>query len=281
VWTLLQNEWGEAYSRVGVRRPELAALTRDDALSFYEDHYAPDNAILVIAGDVEVADVQRLAEKYYGAIAPRGVAARADLISDAPVEGGETVLRDARVKQASWSESVTQPSLTNGTPTRVAALEVMSELLGGDGTSRLYRALVIDQPLAVSVGTSYYQASRGDGQFAFYASPRPGVSLDQLAQEVDTVTRRLLDEGLEVGELDRMKKRMLAEAVYSRDAMGTGAWAIGGALASGHSIEDVEVWPERIQAVTEQDVLEALKAVLAEPRRITTKLLQNGEGDGA
>jgi len=262
-------------------RSELAALTREDALTFYKDHYAPDNAILVVAGDVNVDDVKRLAAKYYGVIAPRGVAARAKLVTTAPVEGGETVLRDERVKQASWSESVIQPSLSNGEPKRVAALEVLSEILGGGGTSRLYRALVIGQPLAVSVGTSYDQASRGDGRFAFYASPRSGVGLDQLAHAVEVEARRALDTGLKAGELDRIKKRMLADAVYSRDSMNTGAWALGSALAAGHSIEDVEAWPERIAAVSEADVIEALKAVLAEPRRITTKLLQNGNGDGA
>lgn len=262
-------------------RDELASVTREDALAFYKDHYAPDNAILVIAGDVDVAQVQRLADKYYAPIPARGVAKRATLVTDAPIIGGETVLRDARVRQASWSENVIQPSLSNGAPTRVAALEILSELLGGGGTSRLYRALVIDQALAVSAGTYYDQSARGDGQFAFYASPRPGVSLDQLAEAVRVETRRILDDGLKAGELAGIKKRMMADAVYSRDAMKTGAWAIGGALAAGHSIEDVEAWPERIQAVTEQDVIDALKAVLAEPKRITTKLLQNGDGDGA
>lgn len=273
---------GHAYARPIIGwRDELAALSREDALAFYKDHYAPDNALLVVAGDVELAEVKRLAEKHYGPIPARGVAPRVNLVTDEPVIGGESVLRDARVKQASWAQSIIQPSLTNGEPRRVAALEVLSELLGSGGTSRLYRALVIDQAIAVSAGTYYDLSARGEGHFAFYASPRPGVSLDQVAQEVRVQTQRLLDEGLDQNELARIKKRMLADAVFSRDAMKTGAWAIGGALAAGHSIEDIEAWPEHIAAVSEQDVLDALKAVLSEPRRITTKLLPNGEGDGA
>jgi len=272
---------GHPYARPIIGwRAELAALTREDALAFYKDHYAPDNAILVVAGDVEVAQVKRLAEKYYAPIPARSVAKRASLVTVDSVTGGETVLRDARVKQASWSQTVIQPSLTNGNPKRIAALEVLTELLGSGGTSRLYRALVIDQPLAVSVGSYYDQASRGDGRFTFYASPRPGVGLDDLSKAVFAEVRRLHTDGLELGELARIKKRMIADAVFSRDAMKTGAWSIGGALAAGHSIEDVEQWPERIAAVTEQDVIEALRGVLSEPRRITTKLLQNGNGDG-
>ena len=262
-------------------REELAALEREDALAFYRDHYAPDNAILIVAGDVTVDTVKRLAEKHYAPIPPRDLGKRASLIMTNAIEGGETVLRDARVKQASWAQSIIQPSLTNGDPTRVAALEVLNELLGSGGTSRLYRALIIDQAIAVSAGTYYDQGARGDGRFAFYASPRPGVTLDQLSAAVHKEAQRLLDEGLQDDELVRIKKRMLADAVFSRDAMKTGAWTIGGALAADHEVEDIESWPERIQAVTEQDVLDALKAVMDEPRRITTKLLPNGEGDGA
>jgi zinc protease len=262
-------------------RAELEALTREDALAFYKDHYAPDNAILVVAGDVNMDDVKRLAETYYGPIPARGLGERKSLVTQGPVTGGETVLRDARVKQASWAETIIQPSLTNGDPKRVAALEVLEELLGGGGTARLYRALVVERPLAVSVGAYYDQGARGDGQFAFYASPRPGVSLNQISAAVRNEVQKVLDQGLKDGELARIKKRMLADAVFSRDAMKTGAWSIGGALAAGHSIDDVEMWPERIRAVTEQEILDALKAVLNEPRRITTKLLPNGNGDGA
>ncbi len=262
-------------------RDEIVALSREDVLAFYRDHYAPDNAILVVAGDVTVEQVKALAETYYTPIPARNLNGRDSLISSGSVQGGETVLHDARVKQASWSESVIQPSLTNGAPARVAALEVLGEVLGGGGTSRLYRALVIDTALAVSVGTYYDEKARGDGRFAFYASPRPGVNLDDLAQAVRAEVQKFRDEGFADGELARIKKRMLADAVFARDAMRTGAWTIGGALAAGHRIEAIENWPERIAAVTEQDVLDALDAVLDEPRRITTKLLPDGAGGDA
>jgi len=254
-------------------RPELAALTREDALAFYKAHYAPDNAILVVAGDVQLADVKRLAEKYYGAIAPAGTPKRASLVTDASIEGGETVLQDARVRQPVWTQTVLQPSYTNGTIKRVVALEVLHHVLGNSGTSRLYRKLVIEQALAVSAGTYYDSGARGEGRFVLHARPRRGVDLDTLASAMHAEFRRLLSEGLDPGELDRIKKRLLSAAVYARDEMKTGAWTIGGALAAGHPLTAVESWPEYIRAVTEQDVLDALAAVLAEPRKITTKLL--------
>ena len=256
-------------------RDELASVTREDALAFYKDHYAPDNAVLVVAGDVDVAEVKRLAELHYGPIPPRAPAPAPapSLISDAPIEGGVTVLRDARVQQPGWSETILQPSYTNGDIKRVVALEVLSEALGDAGTSRLYRKLVIEQALAVSAGTSYDSGSRGEGRFLFHASPRPGVELDELAAAVHAESKRLLVEGFEPGELERIKARLISGAVFARDEMKTGAWTIGAALAAGHAVSTVEDWPAHIRAVSEQDVLDALAAVLAEPRRITTKLL--------
>lgn len=260
-------------------RDELATVTREDALAFYKAYYAPDNAILVVAGDVLVDEVKRLAQRHYGAIKPAGVPPRPSLVTDAPIAGGEAVLKDARVKQATWSQTVVQPSYTHGDVKRVVALEVLHEALGDAGTSRLYRKLVIEQALAVSAGTAYDAGARGEGRFTFYASPRPGVDLDTLAAAVLAEAERFLQEGFDVGELDRLKSRMLANAVFARDEMKTGAWTIGAALAAGHPLSAVEDWPERVRAVTEQDVMDALKAVLLEPRRVVAKLLpQTGNG---
>lgn len=270
---------GHPYGRPIIGWPgELETVTREDALAFYRAHYAPDNAILVVAGDVVAAEVKTLAEKYYGVIPARGVKPRPSLIGGAPIPGGEAVLKDPRVRQSAWSETVVQPSYTNGAPQRVLALEVLSEILGDAGTSRLYRKLVIERALAVSAGTFYDASPRGEGAFVFHASPRPGVSLEQLAQAVRTEAERLLKDGLEPGELERVKTRLQANAVFARDELKTGAYTIGAALASGHTLEDVEAWPERLAAVTEQDVKDALRAVLEDQRRVTTKLLPEAEG---
>lgn len=261
-------------------REELASVTREDVLAFYKQHYAPNNAVLVVAGDVKVEDVKRLAQKYYGAIAPANGLAHPSLVVNGAIAGGETVLKDERVRQPAWSETVLQPSYTNGDIKRIVALEVLGEALGDGSTSRLYRKLVIEQSLADGAGTHYDSSSRGDGSFLFHATPRPGVELDTLAAAVHAEAKRLLDEGFEAGELDRIKKRMISGAVFARDEMKTGAYTIGAALASGHPLTTVEDWPDYIAAVSEQDVLDALAAVLGEPRRITTKLLPD-EGTGS
>ena len=268
---------GHPYGRpiIGWRN-ELANLTRADAMAYYKDHYAPDNAILVVAGDVDPQEVKRLAEKYYAPIPPAHASPRQSLDFAGPVEGGEVVLKDPRVRQPSWSELVVQPSYATTEPARVAALEVLSEILGGGATSRLYRKLVIEDALAVAAGAYYDGTAAGPGRFALYASPRPGVDLDTVAQAVHAEVRRLLDEGLDEGELARIKNRMLSSAIFARDDMKTGAWTIGSALASGLDVGVVENWPANIEAVSEQDVIAALKAVMDEPRRVTARLM---EGD--
>jgi zinc protease len=261
-------------------RDEVAALTREDVLAFYKEHYAPNNAILVVAGDVNVDDVRRLAQKHYGVIAPAKLAPRPSLVVNGAIEGGETVLKDARVPQPGWTQTVLQPSYTNGDVKRVVALELLGEVLGGGATSRLYRKLVIDQPMAVSVGAYYNSGARGDGTFMFHATPQPGVDVDALADAVRAEAQRLLDEGFEQGELDRIKKRMISSAVFARDEMKSGAYTIGSARAAGHSLMTVEDWPDHIREIREQDVLDALAQVLTDPRRITTKLLPD-EGRGS
>jgi len=265
---------GHPYGRPVIGwRDELAGLTREDALAFYHANYAPNNAILVVAGDVTVEQVKRLAKTYYGVIPAHPMAQHRTLVTDAAIQGGKTVLADARVRQSEWSETVVQPSLTNGPPKRTAALEVLSEILGGGGTSRLYRTLVIKKAMAVNAGTSYDASPRGAGTFTFYASPLPGVDLEALATAVRGEARRLLDQGLEKGELSRIKARLLSGAVFARDEMKAGAWTLGETLAAGHTVADVEAWPERIAQVTAQDIHEALQAVLDEPRRMTSELL--------
>ncbi|PHS76974.1 MAG: peptidase M16, partial [Rhodospirillaceae bacterium] len=244
---------------------------------FYKANYAPDNAILIVAGDVDSGEVKRLAEKYYGVIdVPPAQPRRNLVVSNAAIKGGETILKDARVSQAVWSQSIIQPSLTNGDARRVTALEVLSEILGGGSTARLYRALVIDQKLALNSGTYYDSGARGEGRFVFYASPRPGVDLDTVAKAVEAEKQRLLTDGFKAGELDRLKTRMLSGAIFARDEMKAGAMTLGASLAPGHSVADIEDWPQRLEDVTEQDVLDALKAVITEPRQITTKLLPKG-----
>jgi zinc protease len=252
---------------------EIARLTADDALAFYRQWYAPNNAILVVAGDVTVAEVKALAEKTYGAIPSVVLPARVDLEDPPPATTRRVSLADARVQQPSWQRSYPAPSYrTSGDPATPYALEVLAEVLGGGASSRLYRKLVVEDGIAVAAGAGYDPTRRGPGEFSLYASPRAPAGLARVEAAVEAVLAALLTEGVTDDEVARAKTRMIAEAVFARDSLGTPANVIGRALAVGRSVDDVEAWPERIGQVTPAKVQAAAKQVLAAPGAVTALL---------
>jgi zinc protease len=253
-------------------RHEIASYSREDALGFYRTWYTPNNAVLIFAGDVDAAELRPVAEKYYGAIAARPVPERQRLGEPPQDAPREVDLSDPRVQQPSLIRSYLAPSFNAGERGHAYALEVLAEILGGTSTSRLYRALVIDQKLATSAG-AYYRGTAFDlTTFRVYASPRPGVSLDQLEAALDAELAKLKSEPISTAEIGRATSRMVAEAVYARDSLSTAVRSFGAALATGGTVEDVEAWPERIGAVTPEQVNAAAARVLELERSVTGRL---------
>jgi zinc protease len=145
--------------------------------------------------------------------------------------------------------------------------------LGGGTSSRLYRSLVVDQKLAAGA-VAYYDPSRWDlGEFTIHVSPRPGVDLSRIDEAIEAELARLLAAPLPADEVDRAKKRLLAEAIYARDSMGAAARIFGIALTTGSTVEDVEAWPDRIAAVTAKDVETAARKVLVLHDSVTGELI--------
>ncbi|MBL6945184.1 MAG: insulinase family protein [Rhodospirillales bacterium] len=256
---------------------EIRALSMEDITQFYKRWYAPNNAILVVAGDITADELRPLAEKYYGGI-PRGPELSRTRPQEPPHRAARQVeLRDARVKQPSWSRVFLAPSHFFGEAKHVYPLEVLSDILGGGATSRLYRDLVIEKKLAVSAGAFYGSRSRGPARFGVYASPRPGVSMADIETAVENVLAELRKSGVTDDEVTRAKARVQAQAVYARDSLRAGAQSLGSALATGLSVEDVENWPERIEAVSRPAIEAALAAVMVEGASVTARLLPTGE----
>lgn len=255
---------------------EIAALTREEIIDFYRHWYAPNNAVLVVAGDVDPEAVKALAEKYYGVV-PRGDVPMRVRPGEPPQRGArDVVLHDARVEQPNWSRRYLAPSYRAGASEHAYALEVLSELLGGDTTSRLYRALVVDANLAVTAGSWYSPDDFDLGTFAIGFSPRPGVEMAEVTRALEAEIAQLLADGVTEDEVARARQRLVDSTVFARDSLGTAARAFGTALTSGRTAEDVEAWPRRIAAVTVADVNAAAQAVLR-PERSTTGILLPSE----
>ncbi len=230
--------------------PEIRKLNLDDAMAFYRRHYAPNNAILVIAGDVTPETVFRLAEETYGKADANPTIRDRTRPPAVAREARETVrLADPRVRQPSLSLSHVLPSYTTAKPGEAEAFELLSQVVGASPNGRLYKTLVSDRGLAVSAGCWYAGTALGDGRFGIHASPRPGVALDALETALLEVAARIAAEGVTDEELERARTRLIADTIYSQDSQASMARMYGATLSSGGTLTDLQQWVERIRAV--------------------------------
>ena len=255
-------------------RHEIEALTREDALAFYRRFYTPNNAVVVIAGDVTVDEVKALAEKTYAKV-PRvvDVAPRVRPQEPTPVAPRTVMLADPRVAQPSMQRSYLVPSYTRSRKD-ASALEVLAHILGSGATSRLYRALVVDQRVATNAGGFYQGSALDDTRFGVYAVPQPGIPFATVEAAIDDVIATVIEKGVDAEELDRAKTRMIADAVYAQDNQAALARWYGVALTTGSTVEDVKAWPERIRAVSADAVREAARTWLDRRRSVTGYLVK-------
>lgn len=252
---------------------EMRRLNREDAEAFYRRYYAPNNAVLLVAGDVTLAKVVALAEKYYGPIPARDVPPRVRPQEPPQLAPRRVELSDPRVAQASMQRSYLAPSRNTEGGEHAIPLSVLAEVLGGSTISRLYQELVVGQKIAVSAGAYYGAVNLDHSTFGLYATPAPGNSLRELEQAVDEVLARVLEDGLDPEEIERAKTGMVASAVYARDSVFTAPRILGDALTSGLTVDDVEAWPDLVAAVTPEQVMEAARLVLDRRRSVTGYLM--------
>lgn len=285
---LLQSEMSAAlygkhpYGRdiIGYKA-EIGKLGTADALDFYRRFYTPNNATLIVAGDITGAELKPLAEKYYGVIAPRAPAYErkrpAIVWPDKPVR---VVLHDARVQEPTWLRDYPAPSQAEAGARESAALDVLAQVLGGGTMSRLYQALVVRDKVAAAVQSWYDGGQLDAGSFGLYALPRVGGNLGDVERAIDAELARFLDGGVGADELSRARTLLVASAVYARDTQQTMAYAYGSALMTGLSARDVHEWPDRVEAVTAADVLAAARKVLDARRAVTGELLPAAGPEG-
>ncbi len=252
---------------------EIKNLTTENALAFYLKHYAPNNAMLIIAGDVTVDQVRGLAQKYYGPIPKRAVPQRVRPNEPPHRAARRVALTHQRVNLPSWSRTYLAPSYARGEKNETYPLEVLAQVLGGGSTSRLYRKLVVERGIASNAGAWYSGDGLDYGEFGIYASPKAGGDIDALEKAVLEELNAALKEGFAVADIDRAKRLMSAQAIYARDGLRAGPNAIGQAFTQGQTIADVEQWPKRISAVTAEQVMAAAKSAIRVESSVTSILL--------
>jgi zinc protease len=259
---------------------EIEQLTTEDALAFYRKFYAPNNAILVVAGDIDAQELRPLAEKYYG-ILERGPEIVRKRVAEPAHHADRLVeLRSPRVRQPSWSRTWLAPSYRTAEGNEAYALQVLERIIDGGATTRLYRELVVNQGVAASVGAWYSSENYDLGSFGVSISPRPGKTLEEAEAALKGEIEKLLRDGITEDELARAKKAMAARAIFARDSLRAAPNIFGRALTTGRTVEDVEAWPERIQAVTRAEVDAAARKVFRSRRAVTSVLLPAERKEG-
>lgn len=259
-------------------RHEMEKLTLADALAYYRQYYAPNNAILVVAGDVEPDTVKSLAQTYYGVI-PANPELRPRKRPQEPPHTSERrmTFHDARVTQDYVTRAYIAPERDSDNQTQAAALTLLAQLLGGDQTSVLTQKLQFDSQVSVYSGAFYSGTSVDDGTFSLVVVPSQDVSLEQAETAMDQAISDFIENGVDQDHLDRLKKQIRAESIYAQDNTQSLANMYGKALAVGLTIEDVHAWPDVLEAVTADEIIQAAKDVLVPENSVTGWMMKSQE----
>ena len=249
---------------------EMKQLDREDALSFYDRFYAPENAILIVAGDVEPDDVLALAEETFGKIPRHGEAIERTRPTEPEHDGSVTVtLEDPRAGRTTVQRYYIAPSYASAKPGEAEALDLLARVMAHGTTGRVYKHLVMKEKAAASAGGWYSDSGLDSGRIGFYAIAGEKNTPEQMEAAVDAVIADIRENGVTQDELNRARAGLLAEYVYSSDSISRVARQYGWRLAAGLSIEDVEDWPNRIKAVTVDDVRKVAQDYLVDEKSVT------------
>lgn len=247
------------YGRPVIGWPQdLAQMTPADARAFYKKYYAPENAVLVLSGNVTGGEALQLASATFGRLDGGATRIASKTAWPKPPKGPTIVMREARIKQPLWTKRVIVASVREEAR-KAAALEVLSEVLSGGEVGKLYRHFVMGKQTASAIDVSYDSTARGPAVFSIVAAPTGTQGAQALARDVGKMLRQWAAQGIEPQSVEQAKQRMQDSAIFARDRLMAPAQILGEALATGGSLKDVESWPESVRAVTKEEVDQALR----------------------
>ncbi|WP_428513972.1 M16 family metallopeptidase [Roseovarius sp.] len=250
---------------------EMVDLSLDDALDYYQTYYAPNNAILVVAGDVDPGQVRDLAETYYGVIpANPDLPERTRAQEPRQLAERRIYYQDARVAQPYLQRSYLAPERDSGDQEKAAALTILAEVLGDGTTSILNEKLQFDSRVAVYSGAYYGGLSLDDTTFNLTVVPAPDVTLEDAEKAMDDVIAGFLEDGFSQERLDRIKTQIRASEIYARDDVSALANRYGRGLTQGLTVEDIQAWPDILEQVTVDDVMAAARDLFAQDNNSVT-----------
>ncbi|EKE43460.1 putative peptidase [Oceaniovalibus guishaninsula JLT2003] len=252
---------------------EVEALGLEDALDFYRTYYAPNNAILIVAGDVTPDEVRALAEEHYGPLEPTADLPPRTRPQEPPQLAERRIeLTDARVAQPYVARTYLAPERDAGDQRQAAALTLLAAILGDGQASELSRRLQFGTGEALFATAFYNGTALDDTTFGLVIVPAPGVSLDEAEQALDREIASFLKDGVDPAQLDRIKMQIRAGQIYEEDDVASLARRYGMALTSGLTVADVEAWPDILQSVNGDEIVAAARDVFDRDHAVTGRL---------
>lgn len=258
---------------------EMAKLSPADAIAFYKRFYAPNNAILVVSGDVTPDDVKRMAEATYGKVpANAAVGAPRTRPMDPPQRAPRRLrLEDPRAGKTSVSRYYQVPSYVTAKPGEAEALDLLMKIVAQGSTSRLYKRLVMNMKMTPSASGYYSGGGLDYGSLAISAILADGQTVEGVEAEIDAVIAEVKANGVTEAELERAKNGFIADYVYESDNQSTLARRYGWNLVVGRTLTQTDSWPDDIAKVTVADIKAAANAFLDIKKSVTGVLAPTAE----
>ncbi|MEO0729673.1 MAG: pitrilysin family protein [Pseudomonadota bacterium] len=254
---------------------EIKELDRQDALDFYKEHYGPNNAILIVAGDVTEDEVKRLATATYGKVpANERIVKRKRTVEPPQLAPRRMTLEDESVGQPSWRRYYLAPSYHSAkTEGEAEALDLMMKLFASGTTSRLYQSLVVDKKIASSISGYFAGYGLDNGKIVIAGIPAEGVTLAEFEAAIDKEIEIFKKTGVTEEDLKRIVGLYTAEYIYETDSQSTLARRYGWGMVNGSTIEEIDGWPKAIAKVTPDDVKRVAAKYFNANASVTGKLI--------
>lgn len=261
---------------------EVEQLGLQDALDFYKTYYAPNNAILIVAGDVTPDEVLALAEQHYGPVAPTENLPERQRPQEPPQLAERRITyADARVAQPYVVRTYLAPERDSGDQRTAAALSLLSDILGNGPTSELAKRLQFGTKEALYISSFYRGTSLDDTTFGLFIIPAPGIDLATAEAALDREIAAFLEDGVDEGQLERIKMQMRAAQIYEADSVSSLARRYGVGLTSGLTVQDIEAWPDILQSITGDEIIAAAREVFKRNNAVTGWLVTDGAAPAA
>ncbi|MCE3232050.1 MAG: putative Zn-dependent protease [Rickettsiaceae bacterium] len=253
-------------------RHEMEGLTAEDAKHWYESYYSPNNAVLVVSGDITAKELKPLAEKYYGAIKPKNTPVRHFLEEPRHLAPRNISMSDSKVAKPEWKRFYIAPSQNSSLKEYCFPLILLSYILGDSNTSKLYQKLVVEDEIAASIGSYYDDLALGPSIFTIAGTPSPKHNLDTIEKAVDNQINLIKQNGVSEEDLKRAKNSLIAAVIYQREDLKNLAYVYGQAMVTDAGTEYIDTWEEKIKAVTAEQIKAAAIAVLRKENSVTGRL---------